>query len=103
MTKGPWRVFWIASPAGTSARIYSEGTTPHTDIAHIPKEWNGDGSNARLIAAALELAEAARNLLHRELIRWPPGVSEYPDGASAYNRKDVDRLKAALEASESPS
>lgn len=58
MTKGPWKVFWIASPAGTSARIYSEATTPPTDIAHIPKEWNGDGGDAKLIAAAPEMLEA---------------------------------------------
>lgn len=58
MTKGPWKVFWIASPAGVSARIYSEATTPPTDIAHVPKEWTRGGSDATLIAAAPEMLEA---------------------------------------------
>jgi hypothetical protein len=63
MTKGPWEVFWIASPAGMSARIYSDDTSPNTDIAHIPWEWNGDGSNARLIALAPELAQILQRLV----------------------------------------
>ncbi len=55
-------------------------------------------------SSTAELVEAARNLLNRELMRWPPSSIPpgYPDGASAYNRKDVDRLKAALEAWEKP-
>jgi hypothetical protein len=61
-TPGPWNVFWICSPAGTSARIFSDATNPSTDIAHIPKEWCGDGANARLIAGAPAMAEWLRVL-----------------------------------------
>jgi hypothetical protein len=61
-TPGPWDIFTIASPAGVSSRIFKEGddTTPAIDIAHIPMAWNGDGSNARLIAAAPELLLALK-------------------------------------------
>ena len=50
-----WHVFTISSPAGTSSRIYAplpDGKP--LDIAHIPMEWNGDGSNAAFIAAAIK-------------------------------------------------
>ena len=63
-TPGPWEVFWIASPAGTSARIFSDATEPATDIAHIPMEWNGDGSNARLMAAAPRMAVMLRDYVY---------------------------------------
>jgi len=47
-TPGPWSIFTIASPAGVSYRIHAG----NEDIAHIPMEWSGDGSNAELIVSA---------------------------------------------------
>lgn len=55
-TPGPWEIFAIASEAGVIYCIHAG----NTDIALIPLAWSGDGSNARLIAAAPELLEALR-------------------------------------------
>ena len=57
-TPGPWTVFIIASPDGTSFRIHAGDT----DIAHIPMAWNGE-ANAALIAAAPETARQRDALL----------------------------------------
>lgn len=50
-TPGPWEVFTIASPAGTSCRIFAQGLTRAVDICHIPMEWQG-ADNAAFIAAS---------------------------------------------------
>jgi hypothetical protein len=60
----PWEVLRIESPAGTSARIFADAL-PATDIAHIPMQWYGDGSNARLIAAAPDLLAIVETLFNR--------------------------------------
>lgn len=57
-TQGPWDIFTIASPAGTSYRIFGPGDK---DIAHIPMDW-ANKANARLIAAAPELLQAAKGI-----------------------------------------
>jgi hypothetical protein len=58
-TPGPWEAFTIMSTLGTSYRIFRDGE-PAVDIAHIPMDWAGDGSNARLIAAAPDLLALLR-------------------------------------------
>lgn len=74
MTPGPWSIFTIASPAGVSYRIHAG----NVDIAHIPREWSGDGSNAELIVSAptmrAQLAETAVFLegLAENLEDWYP-------------------------------
>lgn len=54
---GPWNALTIASPLGASCRIYAEDG--NKDIAHIHREWHGDGGGARLIKAAPKLLDIA--------------------------------------------
>ena len=72
-----WEIMHLASTDGVSARIHtSEGLE---DVAHIPKEWFGDGSRARLIAAAPDMLAALKAIAN--YMDWPgnkyPGCCPY--------------------------
>lgn len=82
-TPGPWAIFIISSPAGTSYRVYADNDAM-ADIAHIPMSWAGDGSNARLIAAAPQFKEAAHD--YGEIIKRAQDILTSfltPDGNDA--------------------
>lgn len=51
-TPGPWEIFTIASPAGSSYRIFTDKKDGSKDIAHIALAWDNTLNNARLIAGA---------------------------------------------------
>lgn len=79
MTDGPWQIFTLASSAGVSYRIHAG----NTDIAHIPMQWSGDGSNARLIAAAPELLRLLEWCVDTLRARSPEVLGMHPEGSEA--------------------
>lgn len=88
-TPGPWDLFVISSPLGESYRVFA-GTPEEgaQDIAHIPLEWAGDGSNARLIAQAPDLYREGRALV--DAVQALMLASRYGD------RMFTDELQEAL-------
>jgi len=62
MAREPYEVFTIASPSGCSYRIFSG----KRDVAHVPKEWSGDGSEAFFLVRAAnchdDLLDACKRL-----------------------------------------
>jgi hypothetical protein len=64
-TKEPWNIFTIASPLGASYRIFSDGSEPPRDVAHIPLEWDGYEDARRIVACVNLLAG-----METEQIEW---------------------------------
>lgn len=103
-TPGPWEILWIKSPSSRSARIFADPRDgePVTDIAHIPAEWCGEGTNARLIAAAPDLLAALKKATHElNAIRARDGAPQHidwgPKGPMQTNGCDPEYFDALVD------
>lgn len=89
-TKGPWIV------RGKRIETHPEGVRYFDVVAHIDDSCAANAENARLIAAAPELLEAAKAWMEADSLT--PGDCYGADGFPNENWGKVDRAKKAMRA-----